>query len=676
MAKAADYEALSRKERQRLEREIQKLYRKAVDDAAAIGAQLPPLDPNKPLDFAKNKSANKSINRIIKRLNDGISRAIARSCEKNWDIANQKNDTLVKDVIRNLADNAVMQAYEARMLERNTAARDAFIKKAEEGFKGSSRIWNNEMFKSELELAMSLGLEKGQSAGSLARDLRHYLNAPDMLFRRVRDKYGNLVLSQRAKAYHPGQGVYRSAYKNALRFAGTTTNMAYRSADYERIQNEHFVVGIEIHLSNNHTTKNSKGEEEPLHDICDILQGKYPKDFMWSGWHPNCRCYMTTILKTAEESREDLRRVMRGEQPLPPEQSKNYVGDTPQAFKDWIVDNDERLARSSSLPYFVRDNAKYVDAALYKTEKAEMELARDNKDAIPEKFRNSVRYYAETGQYKEYADKMAQANKASISAFNGYRAVYKDNPDVKKLVAAYRKAQSPYEKQLAINAIVDKCAAIQKEEFDKAGVCEGLKYVGVEHAKCFLPKNPHYGYDDVYWDALKYTDRSGREYYFTLGQNQHTVQFRGDDAKEAIYSMPGYLKREIHGIVITQHYHPADKYYAKIYPNFTHGAMYSGDPITVHHKYYSIQQFRRALEHEAGHRVDYGRLRITDGSRRAAWEAAMKADGNYITEYAKSNISEDIAETFGEMAEDAIYVRRKCPNRYRLLKSWIQLLNP
>ena len=66
----------------------------------------------------------------------------------------------------------------------------------------------------------------------MSRDVCGYLRNPDKLFRRVRDKHGNLRLSKAAKAYHPGRGVYRSSYRNALRLTATENNMAYRTADH------------------------------------------------------------------------------------------------------------------------------------------------------------------------------------------------------------------------------------------------------------------------------------------------------------------------------------------------------------------------------------------------------------------------------------------------------------
>lgn len=172
----------------------------------------------------------------------------------------------------------------------------------------------------------------------------------DMLFRRVKDEHGNLQLSKRAAAYHPGRGVYRSSYKNARRLAATETNIAYRTADHLRWQQMDFVVGIEIRTSpTNH----------PVPDICDDLKGKYPKDFKFTGWHPHCRCHAISILKTEEEVDADTRRILNGEQPSDPNSSVNAVSDVPKQFKEWLAENDERLQRTSSVPYFLADNPMY-----------------------------------------------------------------------------------------------------------------------------------------------------------------------------------------------------------------------------------------------------------------------------------------------------------------------------
>lgn len=181
-----------------------------------------------------------------------------------------------------------------------------------------------------------------------------------MLFRRVRDEHGNLQLSKAAADFHPGRGVYRSSYMNARRLAATETNIAYRTADHERWKKMDFVVGIEIHLSNNH---NCKGIPKGMfYDICDDLKGRYPKDFKFTGWHPHCRCYATSILKTDEEVAEDTKKMLRGEEVT--DESKNTVEDVPDGFKQWVKENEERAKTHYSVPYFVKDNMKYVPKEL------------------------------------------------------------------------------------------------------------------------------------------------------------------------------------------------------------------------------------------------------------------------------------------------------------------------
>ncbi len=242
-------------------------------------------------------------------------------------------------------------------------SRDAFIARKQNGLSLSDRVWRyTEGFKTEMEMGLDLGIRASKSADQISRDLRQYLQHPDMLFRRVRDEHGILHLSQRAKAFHPGQGVYRSSYLNARRLAVTETNTAYRTADHERWQDMDFVVGIEIHLSGNHTCKGRDGKPHRFTDICDELAGRYPKDFKFTGWHPHCRCYATSILKTEEEMAADNERILNGK-PVSSE-SENEVKDVPDNFKEWVKGNQERANISFSIPYFIKDNIKYVPKEL------------------------------------------------------------------------------------------------------------------------------------------------------------------------------------------------------------------------------------------------------------------------------------------------------------------------
>lgn len=211
----------------------------------------------------------------------------------------------------------------------------------------------------------------------MSRDVRRYLRNPDKLFRRVRDKHGNLRLSKAAKAYHSGRGVYRSSYRNALRLTATENNMAYRTADHLRWQQQPFVVGIEIKLSNNHTCKGVIGR---FVDICDDLAGVYPKDFKFVGWHPHCRCYCVPKQASKEEFMDYQQRLLNGED-VSNYHFKGEVKDLPRNFKDWYTDNTDRIARAKSQPYFLRDNQKLIETLVTTPSKQEITV-HNNKDAF------------------------------------------------------------------------------------------------------------------------------------------------------------------------------------------------------------------------------------------------------------------------------------------------------
>lgn len=361
MAKMNKYDSQHWRNQAAYERQVDAIYRAAAKEAAALGVSIKDFNPDRLFSFSDYPNTRKKIEKLLSDLQSGIMAVIVNGIRSEWTLANQKNDELARQVF---GDNVgkLTKEQERRYFSTNGAARDAFIKRKTDGLGLSDRVWKyTNQFKDEIELGLDLGIRSGRSADELSRDLRSYLQHPDKLFRRVRNKHGQLVLSQRARAYHPGRGVYRSSYKNARRLAATETNIAYRTADYERWQQFDFVVGIEIKLSNNH----------PEPDICDDLKGRYPKDFKFTGWHPHCRCHVETVLKTPDELIADNRRIMEGGKPT--ETSVNTVADVPQAFTDWVEANRERMTAAKSLPYFIRDNSKYVERTPKATTPSQLE---------------------------------------------------------------------------------------------------------------------------------------------------------------------------------------------------------------------------------------------------------------------------------------------------------------
>lgn len=364
----------------RYEKEIQQIYATAIAEASQMASRVS-FDPSKPFAFSDYPLTKALIDKLQKQVAADIEAVITKGVDTEFGLSQEKAEELAQSIYSDV-ESALMEIRKQAYLRHRDKAREAFLMRKERGLSLSDRVWRyTGQFKEELEMALDLGLRDGLSADELSREVRKYLNNPNMLFRRVRDEHGVLHLSKRAKAYHPGQGVYRSSYKNARRLTATETNMAYRTADYNSFQALDFVVGIRIMLSNNHTLNG-----EPFFDICDNLsapngstvtkgKGCYPKDFKFTGWHPLCRCFVQSIHKTKEELREDTRRMREGLPPLPAEQSVNYVGDVPDEFKAWCRLNAGRVERAKSVPYFIRDNQEYYDAAFKEKALTPLELA-------------------------------------------------------------------------------------------------------------------------------------------------------------------------------------------------------------------------------------------------------------------------------------------------------------
>ena len=350
------WEKQHRAELAKIEKRIKAIYEAAAQEAAAIGVTIDGLT-DELFRFSRFPLTHKRIDDLLQTLHDRLQTAIINGVESQWTLANNKNNELCRVVFGDNIGKLTKEQYK-RYFSDNDAARDAFLARKEAGLGLSDRVWNyTDMFKTEIEMGLDVGIRDGLPADVMARELKSYLQYPDKLFRRVRNEHGQLVLSQAAKAFHPGQGVYRSSFMNARRLAVTETNMAYRTADYERWQQLDFVVGIEVHLSGNHTAKGHKGV---FIDICDELQGKYPKDFKFVGWHPFCRCYSTSILKTPAEMERDEERILQGIEPSNGILSKNSVLSPPENFYEWFSKNEQRLERATSLPYFMKLNKKFI----------------------------------------------------------------------------------------------------------------------------------------------------------------------------------------------------------------------------------------------------------------------------------------------------------------------------
>ena len=331
-------------------RQVAMIYDVALKECANIGALVHEVfDDGKLFTFADYPITKNRIDKLIKSLANDVEVAVLNGIDHEWTLSNNKNSELSRRVFGD-SIGKLTKEQEQRYFNNNHNARDAFKKRKTAGLKLSDKVWKyTDRFKNEIELGIDCGLRDRLSASDMARDLKQYLQYPDKLFRRVRNEHEQLVLSKAAKLFNPGQGVYRSSVRNAQRLARTEINMAYRASDHERWQQFDFVVGIEVRRSNN-----------TFHcPMCESLKGRYPKDFKFIGWHPQCRCHAISILKTPEEMQADDQHILNGE-PLDGE-SLNKVNEVNDGFTKWIDDNKGRFGDKNT-PYFIRDN--FVDGKI------------------------------------------------------------------------------------------------------------------------------------------------------------------------------------------------------------------------------------------------------------------------------------------------------------------------
>ena len=271
--------------------------------------------------WLRNQVVEKCVDRELDKLQSLLLTNLTAFNIDAWKRSEMKNEDFISEYVKGMAiDSVRKQGMFATNKDALSQLRKGFDAR---GNNLSPMVWNlADQTKTQLEYYLQTGLSVGRSSSRISQDLRQILNEPDKRFRRVKDKEGKLVMSQPMKNYHPGQGIYRSSKMNALRLTATSTNMSYRTADYERWSKQDFILGIEIHRS-----ANNRGPCK----ICDAMVGKYPKTFKFTGFHPFCICFATPITMEPDSFADFLLNDT-----VPQEQ---VITDIPKTAKDFVDEN-------------------------------------------------------------------------------------------------------------------------------------------------------------------------------------------------------------------------------------------------------------------------------------------------------------------------------------------------
>lgn len=628
---------------------------------------------------------------------------------------------------------------------------------AKNGLNLAQSVWNYcQQTKAEFEMAMSNviadGLEKGTSAEEVGRRIRQYLNNPDMMYRRyhtvkvLKNGQKKDIVTWRRKRIidgrvrfveepleYVGQGVYRSARKNALRVARTEINAAYHKARNGRWANEPFVIGQHIHISPQH-------DPDEDADICDELEGYYPKDFDWDSWHSQCMCTSDPVMISGEERKQFYKRMLNGED-MSGYVSPNSIKDVPDQYKRYIEANGDKIVdafKRGKLAWHLANNksywVKYLDAAQRKQmgvktisrREAIQEIAKARhakRDAAKiqqnwkrrrmtmysERMNNNLkgvrlegalldRYYevvkALTSPktwdvanverlYESFVQGVStQKGKAAKMAFEAYYKEHKKNIKQSTVLAGLCK-------RLKQTADSDKIVSLYTElrhkslvytryQLRQSGLVKGLAFDSdvndyvVSKARAFTtPKGKIVNIRDYISDFVKYTDKNGISYYYEVFTDALNANFNASRASRFLETCPSFIQKNLKGIMSCNNSHPLDDYFKKAYKNFSGGYMYSSDPVTVH-GYQSWTYFKEGICHEVGHHID---KKLQNVSSMTKWMQAQKADGNFYRDYSKQAPCEDFADTVLQYVINKEKCRKQFPHRTALLEKLLATLS-
>lgn len=628
---------------------------------------------------------------------------------------------------------------------------------AKNGLNLAQSVWNYcQQTKAEFEMAMSNviadGLEKGTSAEEVGRRIRQYLNNPDMMYRRyhtvkvLKNGQKKDIVTWRRKRIidgrvrfveepleHVGQGVYRSARKNALRVARTEINAAYHKARNGRWANEPLVIGQHIHISPQH-------DPDEDADICDELEGYYPKDFDWDSWHSQCMCTSDPVMISGEERKQFYKRMLNGED-MSGYVSPNGIKDVPDQYKRYIEANGDKIVdafKRGKLAWHLANNksywVKYLDAAQRKQmgvktisrREAIQEIAKARhakRDAAKiqqnwkrrrmtmysERMNNNLkgvrlegalldRYYevvkALTSPktwdvanverlYESFVQGVStQKGKAAKMAFEAYYKEHKKNIKQSTVLAGLCK-------RLKQTADSDKIVSLYTElrhkslvytryQLRQSGLVKGLAFDSdvndyvVSKARAFTtPKGKIVNIRDYISDFVKYTDKNGISYYYEVFTDALNANFNASRASRFLETCPSFIQKNLKGIMSCNNSHPLDDYFKKAYKNFSGGYMYSSDPVTVH-GYQSWTYFKEGICHEVGHHID---KKLQNVSSMTKWMQAQKADGNFYRDYSKQAPCEDFADTVLQYVINKEKCRKQFPHRTALLEKLLATLS-
>jgi hypothetical protein len=156
--------------------------------------------------------------------------------------------------------------------------------------------------KRNVQNILAVDIEKGKSAREIAKDIDGYLNPVKGNYKSPFDYYRDRFKDGKkvkifGKQIQKGYISEGSVSYQSLRIARTEINMTARETMKRMYKGVSFVKGYKWHLSGSHPNIGCECEELASREILKEVP---------SLPHPNCMCYVTTILKKPEEFIDEI----------------------------------------------------------------------------------------------------------------------------------------------------------------------------------------------------------------------------------------------------------------------------------------------------------------------------------------------------------------------------------
>lgn len=168
---------------------VRQLFAATVNEILALNKSVPTLDEGVMYSFdGDNMRIQKKVEALLRQLHSTTTTAIKKGITLEWEKANDACDKLISSCFgKEVLSSPEFSAWN----NRNMAAMNAFTNRTENGLNLSKRIWQSvQQLRDEMEIAMTVAIGEGDSAQSISRKVRQYLNDPDLMFRRFRFKKG------------------------------------------------------------------------------------------------------------------------------------------------------------------------------------------------------------------------------------------------------------------------------------------------------------------------------------------------------------------------------------------------------------------------------------------------------------------------------------------------------